>query len=97
MKRAYIVGILISMLVSLRVYAEDIDLFVGVPPDVDGKANVLIILDNTANWNNAFENEVEALRNVFYNIRTCFWQTVPGPDRADGRGRQAPGSHRTCT
>lgn len=49
-----------------RAWAEDIDLFVGVPPDQAQLAapNVLIILDNTANWNTAFENEMAALDSV---------------------------------
>ncbi|MCQ4301122.1 PilC/PilY family type IV pilus protein [Pseudomonas songnenensis] len=44
--------------------AEDIDLFVGVPSSSTGAPNVLIILDNTANWNDAFSNEMAALRSV---------------------------------
>jgi len=42
---------------SLSTQAEDIDVF-SVPPI---PANVLIIVDNTANWNTAFENEMKAL------------------------------------
>ncbi|MBA3773870.1 MAG: pilus assembly protein PilY [Ramlibacter sp.] len=45
--------------------AEDIELFVGVPPSAGETPNVLIIMDNTANWNNAFVNEKAALVQVF--------------------------------
>ncbi|UUZ64282.1 hypothetical protein LP417_03655 [Polaromonas sp. P1-6] len=37
--------------------AEDIELFVGAPPTTAETPNVLIVLDNTANWNTAFVNE----------------------------------------
>ena len=37
--------------------AEDIDLFVQ-PQGAQGVPNVLIILDNTANWNTPFVNEI---------------------------------------
>jgi len=40
---------------------EDIDLFVQPPGVVAGMPNVLILLDNTANWNTAFTNEIAAL------------------------------------
>jgi len=43
------------------VAAEDIDLFVQPPPDPADLPNVLIILDNTANWNTPFVNEKQAL------------------------------------
>ncbi len=45
-------------------YAEDIDLFVGAPGSSTGAPNVLIILDNTANWNTAFDDEMAALQSV---------------------------------
>ena len=38
--------------------AEDIDLFVQPPGVAAGVPNVLIVLDNTANWNQAFTNEI---------------------------------------
>ncbi|MCY1345443.1 Neisseria PilC beta-propeller domain protein [compost metagenome] len=45
-------------------WAEDIDLFVGTPPNAASAPNVLIILDNTANWNTPFSNEIDALSSV---------------------------------
>ncbi|TAK52941.1 MAG: pilus assembly protein PilY [Gammaproteobacteria bacterium] len=41
--------------------AEDIDLFVQPASSTSGAPNVLILLDNTANWNTAFTNEIAAL------------------------------------
>jgi len=45
--------------------AEDIDVFLGTPPGTAEVPNVLIILDNTANWNTPFTNEKAALVSVF--------------------------------
>jgi type IV pilus assembly protein PilY1 len=46
--------------------AEDIDVFAGTPGG--GLPNVLFIVDNTANWNQAFTNEMAALYNTFMNL-----------------------------
>lgn len=57
------------LLCSLSVLAEDIDLFVAATPDENApKPNVLIILDNTANWSTAFENEKKALKTLFDSL-----------------------------
>lgn len=59
--------LLAALLVGgLQARAEDIDLFVGLPPDGTEllAPNVLIVLDNTANWNQAFSNEMAALSSV---------------------------------
>ncbi|MDP1605972.1 MAG: PilC/PilY family type IV pilus protein [Rhodocyclaceae bacterium] len=48
----------------LPAMGEDIDLFVGLPPSATDTPNVLIIVDNTANWNTAFDNEMAALVSV---------------------------------
>jgi type IV pilus assembly protein PilY1 len=48
-------------------YAEDIDLFVHSPSGT-GLPNVLFIVDNTANWTPAFENEISALISVFDDL-----------------------------
>lgn len=60
--------LLLFITLCSSVWAEDIDLFVGVPPEVDGKANVLVILDNTSNWNDAFPTEKAALVRVFQDL-----------------------------
>ncbi|RPJ45091.1 MAG: pilus assembly protein PilY [Betaproteobacteria bacterium] len=63
LKRVMTAGLLVC---SLSVMAEDIDLFVAATPDEDApKPNVLIVLDNTANWTTAFENEKKALKTLF--------------------------------
>jgi type IV pilus assembly protein PilY1 len=54
-----------ALVVHLAAFAEDIDLFVGATPSTTDAPNVLIILDNTANWNTAFVNEMAALKSVF--------------------------------
>jgi len=46
--------------------AEDIDVFSATPGG--GLPNVLFIVDNTANWNQAFSNEMAALYNTFTNL-----------------------------
>lgn len=53
------------LLVALApVQADDIDLFVGSPTTDTQAPNVLIILDNTANWSTAFPSEMAALASV---------------------------------
>jgi type IV pilus assembly protein PilY1 len=42
-------------------HAEDIDLFMQPPGDDSSLPNVLILLDNTANWNTPFEQQMLAL------------------------------------
>ena len=49
---------------NISAKAEDIDLFVGTPPSAADVPNVLIVLDNTANWTSAFTNEMAALASV---------------------------------
>jgi type IV pilus assembly protein PilY1 len=44
--------------------AEDIDLFVSNPPSGAEAPNVLIVLDTTANWSQAYANEKSALASV---------------------------------
>ncbi|WP_448682627.1 pilus assembly protein [Pseudomonas nicosulfuronedens] len=60
--RLFAFGVLCAA--QLTALAEDIDLFVGTPPNAADAPNVLIILDNTANWNTPFENEKAALVSV---------------------------------
>jgi type IV pilus assembly protein PilY1 len=50
-------------------WAEDIDLFLGNPTsNTSDLPNVLILLDNTANWNTAFNNEKAALVATFAGL-----------------------------
>lgn len=59
---------LFAALAALPLRAEDIDLFMGAQTVQTDRPNVLIILDNTANWNTAFENEKAALVSVFNGL-----------------------------
>lgn len=58
----------LALLVHLPGNAEDIDLFVGIPPSATDVPNVLIILDNTANWSQPFDVEKAALVSVFNGL-----------------------------
>lgn len=48
-------------------FTSDIDIYSGNPSAGDAP-NVLIVLDNTANWSSAFTNEIAALVNTFTNL-----------------------------
>lgn len=61
MRKALLLGLLAAV---GGTQAEDVDLFVGTPPSVADIPNVLIVLDNTANWNTPFSNEMAALSSV---------------------------------
>jgi type IV pilus assembly protein PilY1 len=65
------------LLFQLSASAEDIDLFVNPPANATDVPNVLFIIDNTANWNSAFTNEMAALANTLHNM----------PVNADGTAR----------
>ncbi|MBC9251466.1 pilus assembly protein PilY [Pseudomonas alcaligenes] len=56
--------LVLSIGVCGPLWAEDIDLFIGTPPSATEAPNVLIILDNTANWSTPFTNEMAALSSV---------------------------------
>lgn len=60
--------ITLGLLIQIPGHTEDIDLFVGVPPSTTDIPNVLIVVDNTANWNSAFTNEIAALVSVFNSL-----------------------------
>ena len=62
--------LVVAILVHSPVFAEDIDLFVGASTSPTEVPNVLIILDNTANWSGAFINEKAALASVFNGLTT---------------------------
>lgn len=67
--KSYLLITIILLSFSRISTAEDIDLFTGVaPPTPNDIPNVLIILDNTANWNNAFSNEIAALSSVLNGL-----------------------------
>ncbi len=94
MKNSLLKKLLITALltVNLSAMAEDIDLFVGAAPSATDVPNVLIILDNTANWNSAFTNEMAALSSVVSGLPTdkfrvglmAFTETGSGNGGNDG-------------
>lgn len=66
---ALLLAMAISLLLLQRAaLAEDIDLFVQPNAASSDAPNVLIILDNTANWNTAFTNEIAALVSTFNGL-----------------------------
>ncbi len=69
MKIAYTKYVLATALLMCHcaARAEDIDLFVNSPASSQ-LPNVLFIVDNTANWTQAFTNEISALANTFNGL-----------------------------
>jgi len=58
----------LAALAYLPASAEDIDLFASPPTTVTYLPNVLIIVDNTANWETAFDQEKSALKATFDSL-----------------------------
>lgn len=58
----------VAIFMHASVFAADIDLFLGPTPSATDIPNVLIVLDNTANWTGAFTNEKAALASVFSGL-----------------------------
>ena len=73
-------------------YTSDIDIYSG-PAAVSDAPNVLIVLDNTANWSSAFTNEIAALVSTFNGLPVnrlnvglmMFTETGSGDSNTDGR------------
>lgn len=67
--RFYKILLIANIILTFPIFtmAEDIDLFVTATPAKD-VPNVLIILDNTANWNTAFTAEMNALKTTLSAI-----------------------------
>jgi type IV pilus assembly protein PilY1 len=57
----------IGVMCVTAAHAEDIDLFIQGASNT-ATPNVLFVIDNTANWNQAFTNEIAALQNTFNNL-----------------------------
>ena len=72
-------------------YTSDIDIYGAAPSTVD-MPNVLIVLDNTANWNSMFTREISAMVNAFNGLPTnkfrvglmMFTETGSGDSNTDG-------------
>lgn len=66
LKKIFFVSVLLFTAIA---HAEDIDLFVTNTSSTNTELpNVLIILDNTANWSSAFANEMNALQVVMSGL-----------------------------
>src|SRR5690349_4750665 len=70
---------------------DDTDIFLANPNITAERPNVLIVLDNTANWNTAFTNEKSALVQVVngltnaYNVGLMMFPETGNPnDNVDG-------------
>jgi Tfp pilus tip-associated adhesin PilY1 len=70
---------------------DDTDIFLASPTNPAERPNVMIVMDNTANWNNAFDNEKSALVQVVNGLTgqfnlglMLFPETGGGNDSVDG-------------
>lgn len=63
-----LLAVVIALGVQLPAHSEDIDLFAEPNPTPTTLPNVLIILDNSANWNTAFTAEKAALVSIFNSL-----------------------------
>ncbi|NWL75504.1 pilus assembly protein PilY [Pseudomonas taiwanensis] len=64
MKKYFNLALMGLLLAQGVAKADDVDLFVGTPASATEAPNVLIVLDNRAEWNTAFNNEMAALSSV---------------------------------
>lgn len=60
--------VVVALALQLPAHSEDIDLFSEPNPTPTTLPNVLIILDNSANWNTAFDAEKGALVSIFNSL-----------------------------
>ncbi len=58
----------VAICVHGSLFAADIDLFLGPTSNLADVPNVLIVLDNSANWTSPFANEKAALASVFNSL-----------------------------
>ncbi|MEH6584489.1 MAG: hypothetical protein V7754_21330 [Halioglobus sp.] len=94
MKKHIIISIVaIAILAKMSSsFAEDVDLFLGHPGGSPQPPNILFIVDNTANWNTPFSDEMQALQDVFLNLPEgevnvglmMFTETGGGNSNVDG-------------
>lgn len=66
----WLAAAILSLLVAAPAYAQyssDIDVYSGSPASTV-PPNILFVVDNTANWNSAFTNEIAALVNTFNSL-----------------------------
>ncbi|WP_426175487.1 pilus assembly protein [Massilia sp. TWR1-2-2] len=71
MKSTLLKGVLAASLLGIQLAAPatDLDLYTNIGSTVASDLpNVLFVIDNTANWNSAFTNEMAALANTLHNL-----------------------------
>lgn len=71
MKRYFKQGALAAGLLAVQLSAPavDLDLYVNTKSSAQADLpNVLFVIDNTANWNNAFANEMKAIQTSLHNL-----------------------------
>jgi len=86
------IGLAAALTLSAQARTEDIDLFLGIPASAADAPNVLIVLDNTANWNTPFTAEMTGLSNIFNGLPSglinvglmMFTETGGGNSNTDG-------------
>src|SRR2546430_634625 len=59
---------LICALGAVSAHAEDIDIFSENPITTADAPNILIMMDNTSNWNTQFDYEMLAIKNVVNSL-----------------------------
>jgi type IV pilus assembly protein PilY1 len=66
--RSALAALLVLLTITIPARAEDTDIFTVNPNVESERPNILIILDNTANWNTPFTAEIAALKAVFGSV-----------------------------
>ncbi|EKD98230.1 MAG: hypothetical protein ACD_23C00526G0002 [uncultured bacterium] len=82
---------LMTALSAQAQYTSDIDIYSG--DSATDRPNVLILLDNTANWENAFTNEMAALKSTIegltadkFNVGLMMFTETGAPNTGDDGG-----------
>ena len=98
---AKLLTVVIALALQLPAHSEDIDLFSEPDPTPTTLPNVLIILDNSANWNTAFTAEKAALVSIFNSLPANKFRvglmmfTETGSDNPNPGGAYVRGALRT--
>lgn len=71
-----------ALVLNSNIYAEDIDLFAGITPPNSGLPNVLLVLDNSANWSSNI-----SVGNCYYKNDGAIAEPPVGP-KASNPGKE---------
>lgn len=71
-----------ALILHCNAYAEDVDLFAGITPPNSGLPNVLLVLDNSANWSSSI-----SVGDCFYKENGVVAGTPVGP-KASNPGKE---------